>query len=326
MGISGQDVPLEAVNQVASQNRITLATGAAGNLVLPTDATSAILTLVADKPGPFKRVTATVDYLITGSRTMVVADNQVVLIGRGTVANTVGNLRPGDLVPIDIKVQGFDWSKTSNAIGGGPFLLRNGTVSIDAAEEGFNAAFIARNPRSAVGVTPQGDIWFVAIDGRTAMSIGATIAEEAVVMQNLGCSDAINLDGGGSTLLNILGVTVNRPSDRAERPVSNGLMVLAPQVLATNVVPVRVLMPAKLVLGMTTEIKLVIGSDTIPQSEVIWGAQGAGWIDQGGLLRIIDAGKLSLTAYARGRLYSVSAMIDGKQMTPPPKVDIDHTP
>lgn len=65
------------------------------------------------------------------------------------------------------------------------------------------------------------------VDGRQPQkSVGMTIDELTRLMVGLGCVEAINLDGGGSTTMVVKGKTVNNPSDPAgERPVSDALLV-----------------------------------------------------------------------------------------------------
>ena len=58
-------------------------------------------------------------------------------------------------------------------------------------------------------------LYFVAIDGRYDDSDGMKMPEIAHLMLSLNCVDAMNLDGGGSTLLYANNVVVNRPSDAA---------------------------------------------------------------------------------------------------------------
>jgi len=67
----------------------------------------------------------------------------------------------------------------------------------------------------------------VTVDGRQPKkSVGMTIEELAVLMTGLGCVEAINLDGGGSTTMVINGRVVNNPSDATgERPISDALLV-----------------------------------------------------------------------------------------------------
>ena len=66
------------------------------------------------------------------------------------------------------------------------------------------------------------------VDGRQpGCSVGMTLAELASLMRELGCSDALNLDGGGSTTLWTRGAVVNRPSDGQERAVADGLLLFS---------------------------------------------------------------------------------------------------
>jgi exopolysaccharide biosynthesis protein len=66
------------------------------------------------------------------------------------------------------------------------------------------------------------------VDGRRpGWSAGMTLTEAARLMRSLGARDAVNLDGGGSTTMSVLGEVVSRPSDRSgERPVSDALSVI----------------------------------------------------------------------------------------------------
>ncbi len=136
------------------------------------------------------------------------------------------------------------------AVNGGPLLIRGGVAvrqedregwRIDGATDAARATFVhnwvvRRNPRSAVGVTANGRIYFVTVDGRefegegqegSPASIGLAIDELRGLMQWLGARDAINLDGGGSTALVIRGRVVNRPSDKSgERPIGDAILVI----------------------------------------------------------------------------------------------------
>lgn len=113
-------------------------------------------------------------------------------------------------------------------IGGGPRLLQNGQVSID--EEGFNAPNFtyARHPRTAFGVRKDGAIVMVTVDGRQPKkSVGMTIPELTKLMLELGCIEAFNLDGGGSTTMVIKNKIINNVSDATgERPVSDALLII----------------------------------------------------------------------------------------------------
>jgi exopolysaccharide biosynthesis protein len=69
-------------------------------------------------------------------------------------------------------------------------------------------------------------LYFVAIDGRYEDSDGMMMPELAQLMQSLNCKDAMNLDGGGSTLLYANNAIINHPSDAAgPRPVVSAVLI-----------------------------------------------------------------------------------------------------
>ncbi len=119
---------------------------------------------------------------------------------------------------------------------GGPRLLRDGHPDVTAEAEGFDhpgdpafyyAFGLRRNPRTIAGVTRDGGLLLVAVDGRApGYSAGLDFREEAGVMRALGARDAVNLDGGGSTTMTIRGNVVTRPSDATgERPIGDAVLV-----------------------------------------------------------------------------------------------------
>lgn len=91
--------------------------------------------------------------------------------------------------------------------------------------------FFDRQPRTIAGNTADGIIMLATIDGRQASSVGATLAETALVAQALGMHDAVNLDGGGSTTMAARGQLVNQPSSWSyggQRPVADALVYVEP--------------------------------------------------------------------------------------------------
>ena len=125
-------------------------------------------------------------------------------------------LRDGN-VPLD---------DVQEAIGSPLWLIRNGEV-VQPYVEGDTLM-----PRAGVGITADGDIVFFESDGRQIpKSIGYTLHETALLMQSLGCVNALYLDGGGSATFctksegtNELTVK-NSPSDGTERKVSSSVFV-----------------------------------------------------------------------------------------------------
>ena len=115
------------------------------------------------------------------------------------------------------------------AISGGPVLVRNGEPQKIQAAPGDAYEFssmLERHPRTAFGWNDRS--WFlVQVDGRQKdLSLGMTLDELSDFLIKLGCSGAINLDGGGSSSLWFQGSIRNHPCDGYERKIANSLLVL----------------------------------------------------------------------------------------------------
>lgn len=116
-------------------------------------------------------------------------------------------------------------------VGGRPVIVRRGRSLADTAGvfPGAPAAFAAtRHPRTAVGLAANGTrVLLVTVDGRQERSVGMSLAELAELMLQLGATEALNLDGGGSTTAVVKGRVVNSPSDaNGERPVANAVLLV----------------------------------------------------------------------------------------------------
>jgi hypothetical protein len=112
-----------------------------------------------------------------------------------------------------------------DVLGGTPVLLLDGVQQVQDFYCGD--AFCDRQPRTAVGVTADGKMLLVVVDGRQpGYSVGMTLQELANLMQSLGAQNAINLDGGGSSTMWVNGMLANRPSDGFQRGVGSALVVL----------------------------------------------------------------------------------------------------
>lgn len=110
-----------------------------------------------------------------------------------------------------------------------------GTLLVDGGRNEGDSARVdphKRHPRTAAGVADDGrTLWLVVIDGRQPeWSVGMTLPELADLMIELGATDAVNLDGGGSSSFwyrpdSSAAPIVNRPSDGRFRPVANHIGV-----------------------------------------------------------------------------------------------------
>jgi hypothetical protein len=109
------------------------------------------------------------------------------------------------------------------AIGGGPVLLQNGEIKITNEEElKFNGktGLTDKHPRTCMGYTTDGRLIIMVIQGRSADAAGATLMQEAQLLKDLGCIEALNLDGGGSSCMLIKGMPTIKVSDvTGQRPV-----------------------------------------------------------------------------------------------------------
>lgn len=134
-----------------------------------------------------------------------------------------------DSVWVGWSVSMRDGDGLTEAVGGFPELLDEG-ARVGDLEVSERPSFAAtRHPRTAVGYDPErGWAWLAVVDGRQAPhSDGMTLPELAELFEALGATEALNLDGGGSSVMVIRGRTVNRPSDlTGERPVVNGLALV----------------------------------------------------------------------------------------------------
>lgn len=185
------------------------------------------------------------EILIAGGRVSGIRQGGDSLIPRRGYVYSVGPdaptnaalLPPGSRVRVNHSIQSHGdggpdraerWQKMENIVGGAGLLIMGGRVVEDHTEERLRAGFVTdRHPRTAVGIRRDGTWVLVVVDGRQPqLSRGMTLAELADLMQTLGCRDALNLDGGGSSTLVLRGRVVNSPSDAGvERPVSDAILV-----------------------------------------------------------------------------------------------------
>ena len=103
------------------------------------------------------------------------------------------------------------WDSLDFIVAGAPLLLYNDTKIIDFAPENILPSFLLnRHARTAVGLLPNGNWLFVVVD-KTDCFEGMTIVELTKLMQRLGCTHALNLDGGGSSTMVYQGIIKNSP-------------------------------------------------------------------------------------------------------------------
>lgn len=143
------------------------------------------------------------------------------------------NGKPRLLVPDSIR-NAEAALRDSNLMTAGPMLVYRG---MDVPQNLAKRFVTDRHNRTALGLKPDGTVVLLVVDGRSKREAeGLTLPELTRVMRWLGCCDAINLDGGGSSTMYIKdkgfeGV-VNHPSDNGrfdpegQRPVANAILVV----------------------------------------------------------------------------------------------------
>lgn len=97
----------------------------------------------------------------------------------------------------------------------GPGLLIDGEITVREGDEVERAQIT--NPRTSIGQIAPLHYVFVVSDGRTEESVGLSLLELAQLMQDLGCTTAYNLDGGGSSTIWFNGRVLNKPTTFGEK-------------------------------------------------------------------------------------------------------------
>jgi hypothetical protein len=160
---------------------------------------------------------------------------------RGRSTRTVFAWQPGRLPSVgrvewdgdSLTVGDFALSATepdglTELLSGYPALLADGQWVGDLLQAERPVFASSRHPRTALGWDPdRRRVWIVVVEGRReGRSEGMTLPELADLFLALGATEALNLDGGGSSVMVVQGRRVNRPSGPAgERPVVNALLV-----------------------------------------------------------------------------------------------------
>lgn len=196
-------------------------------------------------------------------------------------------LQPGDEVTLSVATNDARWSTASQALGGTYHIVSNGQVASGLPSE--------RTAWPAIGIKADGTIIFYTMDGKqNGYSVGATLTQIAMRLIELGCVEAIGLDGGGSTTFGMTLPTqsamqvVNRPSDGAQRSNSTAIF-LTTQLQPTGLLTSYYVTPSESALLAGSSIQLTasgLDSSYYPTygGPVEWSvASGGGAVDQNGL-------------------------------------------
>ena len=155
----------------------------------------------------------------TSAYSLIIPENGIVI---SAPADNLDGFELGDKVKLDYSLVP-NWENVDHIISGGPYLLKNGEIFVDASSQKLNA-ITGKNPRTAIGYTKENTMIIVTVDGRKEGSSGVTLEELAKIMSDLGCYEAINLDGGSSTVMYVKGNILSGSNVKATT-ISNALVV-----------------------------------------------------------------------------------------------------
>lgn len=237
------------------------------------------------------------------------------------------NFKPGDPVGLEISTTP-DADKLKMAVSGGGMLVVDGVIP-----QTFTHEVAGRHPRTAVGSSQDGKtIYLVAVDGRQSHSISMTMQEIASFMQEIGCWNAVAMDGGGSTTLvsrepgtqNI--AVQNSPSDGVQRRIPNaiGLFSMAPP---SPLASIKIHTTDPNVFVNTSRAYTVTGYDAylnpvmINPEDIQWEISGVEGTFEGNVLKPTSYGTGTVTATVAGIKAEYPVYVFGG----PVKLTLSHT-
>jgi exopolysaccharide biosynthesis protein len=218
-GADGIDIPF-SINQERTDSSAVLYTSSIGPSTRTKGGVDIILKNTEQNTWPPLQIgfqyTARVHHMRISGDTPLKPD--VLVLSLGPKFGRAGQIKIGTRLSISLETIP-SLRNVDVAIAGRPVLVQNGEP---AKWEGKQP----RHPRTALGWNKT-HFFFVVVDGRQrGLSIGMTFPELASLMQGFGCTDALNLDGGGSSTIWLGGKVLNSPSDGRERSIANGLILI----------------------------------------------------------------------------------------------------
>lgn len=200
------------------------------------------------------------------------------------------------------------WNHLRWAVGGGPWLVRDGQPYMDAVSQGIKDDVSGkRHPRTAAGLDTTGRLLLVTVDGRRSDAAGMTLNELADYMKSIGAVNAMNLDGGGSTTMALFGGRLaNIPSDATPRAVSNGLLLFTKPYTLQPLSDLSV-WPGSAELSTGQQVEFSLMGFDVPESvagDVIWTLSSSlGHITPNGVFTADRPGTAYVNAFFDHRSY-----------------------
>ncbi len=213
---TGRSLVITGYNTVSSFHNAAVLRGDSLTDTTYIDKNYSVYKVITDSEGYITQV-------VEPKTVVAVADDQyLVTLPEGSYEIVQGDIQVGKRLSWSVTAN-VDLDKYETIVSGGGTLVKDGQVALSGIQVSGNS----RQPRTAIGVTLEGDIIQMVVDGR-GDSLGATLQEMANFMIQKGAYHAISLDGGGSSEIvkkDISGTiqVANTPSDGVERRVVNGI-------------------------------------------------------------------------------------------------------
>ncbi|MFA9560401.1 S-layer homology domain-containing protein [Evansella sp. AB-rgal1] len=237
--VNGKQVTLHSFNSPRRNGEVTLYTPSLGHNV-PIDSNHSTEIIVekasqnTSKLSFGDNVSGIVTKVNRGYRDTPLAvpkDGFVIVANGENLSKELSGVKVGDPISFNLNID-EKWRNAQSMIASGPLLVQGGKASLSMNASSSFASSL--HPRSAVGITKDNKLIMVTVDGRQAgYSNGISLMDLANYMISLGAVSAINLDGGGSTVMAArvrgydLPYLVNRPSEGNERRVTNAIQIVS---------------------------------------------------------------------------------------------------
>ncbi|HEX9697064.1 MAG TPA: phosphodiester glycosidase family protein [Actinomycetota bacterium] len=226
----GRGVTLDGVNVALRGGKISLFTAAFGKATRNAKDTTEIRIRIEQPRPPLQLGTpARIRFLdIRHIGGAPIPPDGAVIAGNGAGAQALDALwwqiKNKHLSPLAELEVSSPHADAIGSIGGSHVLLKDGRRTFQIVPRGL---IQGRHPRTVVGWNKQGEIFLVTADGRRPRSAeGMSLLQITRFMQQMGATDAINLDGGGSTTFVTRGRVINQPSGSRERGVATALVIV----------------------------------------------------------------------------------------------------
>ena len=231
---TGQRRPLNGLNQQPAQGQVVLFTPGYGPRVPAIPGAAEVVLQPFPAALPNTDLTATVTAVGANGGEPIPADGAILQATGALAAKLQAEAPAGTPIATRLILQP-SWTGVTNALGGGPVLVRKGKPVFRSLEDFTNDQVMARDPRAAVGQLADGRIVLVAVDGgQPGYSVGLTSFELAQTLVRLGAVTAAGVGSGPAVTVAFDGTLLNRPLG-GEQPVKEALLVQYAGVYASEV-------------------------------------------------------------------------------------------